>query len=211
MPQQTQILIAHHSPLVAAGIACALTWDCTVQTAPRQEAAAYLAGPRPQPDVLIADHETAVGWLGQARTTQAMGARAPRCLVVGGQMRGWLVRRALEQGAHGYIDAQCDLEEIATAVRSVSQGQRYLCATASACIADSFTQESLTPREMQVLGLICEGLGNKSIASRLDIALGTVKAHVRTVLDKLGAASRTQAAAAARRQGLVADAALSPR
>jgi DNA-binding NarL/FixJ family response regulator len=211
MNPQAQILIAHHSPLLAAGIASALNWDCQVHTAPSGSTAALLAKPGQQPDVLIADHDTAVDWLSRARAAHAAPARPPRCLVIGAQLRGWLVRRALEQGAHGYIDVQCDLQEIATAVRSVSQGQRYLCAAASACIADSFTQETLTPREMQVLGLICEGLGNKSIASRLDIALGTVKAHVRTVLDKLGAASRTQAAAAARRQGLVGDTALNLR
>lgn len=209
MNKPLQVLIAHPSPVVAAGIACALTWDCEVHT---QSACAAGERPRdcPAPGVLIGDHQTALAWLAQQRGQGPGPASAPRCLVVGSPIRGWLVRKALEQGVHGYVDTQCDLDEIATAVRTVSQGQRYLCASASSSIADSFAQETLTPREMQVLGLICEGLGNKSIAARLDIALGTVKAHVRTVLDKLGAASRTQAVAAARRQGLVGDLATDP-
>jgi DNA-binding NarL/FixJ family response regulator len=205
MPHPLQILIAHQSPLVAAGIAAALTWGCEVRTEPRQGDAGQRPRPEPQPrpDVFIADHQTTLDWLSRWRADD--GARAPRCLIVAAPLRGWLVRRALEQGVHGYINAQCDLVEITTAVHSVAQSRRYLCASASACVADSFAHEALTPREMQVLGLICEGLGNKSIAARLDIALGTVKAHVRTVLDKLGAASRTQAMAAARQQGLVGD------
>ena len=64
--------------------------------------------------------------------------------------------------------------------------------------------ESLTPRELEVLRLIAEGLSNKAIAARLGIRESTVKDHVNSLLDKLGAQSRTEAVTLALRRGLIA-------
>ena len=63
--------------------------------------------------------------------------------------------------------------------------------------------EDLTPRELEVLGLLAEGLPNKAIARRLDISEHTVKFHVNAVLGKLGAQSRTEAVVRATRLGLI--------
>jgi DNA-binding NarL/FixJ family response regulator len=64
----------------------------------------------------------------------------------------------------------------------------------------------LTPRQLEVLALLCEGLPNKLICRRLDICAGTVKAHISSILRELGVSSRLQAVVAARRYGLVEDA-----
>ena len=61
----------------------------------------------------------------------------------------------------------------------------------------------LTPRQLEVLALLCEGLPNKVIARRLDIATGTVKIHVGCILRELGASSRLQAVVSAQRSGLL--------
>jgi DNA-binding NarL/FixJ family response regulator len=63
----------------------------------------------------------------------------------------------------------------------------------------------LTPRQLEVLALLCEGLPNKLICRRLNIASGTVKAHISSILHELGVASRLQAVVAARRQGLLRE------
>jgi len=65
-------------------------------------------------------------------------------------------------------------------------------------------EEPLTPRELQVLALLAEGLPNKAIAERLDISDQTVKFHVAAVLGKLGVANRTEAVRVAVRRGLIA-------
>lgn len=64
----------------------------------------------------------------------------------------------------------------------------------------------LTPRELQVLMLLCQGLSNKLISRRLEISSGTVKTHVGNVLRALGATSRLHAVVIARQWGLVPDA-----
>ena len=67
----------------------------------------------------------------------------------------------------------------------------------------------LTPRQLDVLALLCEGLSNKVISRRLDISTGTVKTHVSTILRELRVTNRLQAFVLAQRYGLVARAALS--
>ncbi len=63
----------------------------------------------------------------------------------------------------------------------------------------------LTPRQLEVLALLCEGLPNKLIARRLNISGATVKVHIGNILRELGVASRLQAVVAARRLGLAGD------
>jgi DNA-binding NarL/FixJ family response regulator len=63
--------------------------------------------------------------------------------------------------------------------------------------------EDLTPREIEVLRMLAEGLGNREMASRLGISDHTVKFHVSSILDKLGAASRTEAVTLGIRMGLI--------
>ena len=67
-----------------------------------------------------------------------------------------------------------------------------------------FVEEALTPREVQVLELLAEGLPNKAIAERLGISDQTVKFHVSSISGKLGAANRTDAVRRAVRRGLIA-------
>lgn len=72
--------------------------------------------------------------------------------------------------------------------------------------ADGVRKPRLTSRELEVLGLLCEGLSNKLICRRLNICTGTVKCHVASILSTLGVSSRLQAVLAAYRLGLVTPA-----
>jgi DNA-binding NarL/FixJ family response regulator len=71
-------------------------------------------------------------------------------------------------------------------------------------LEDASATEALTPRELQVLALLAEGLSNKSIAAQLGISDQTVKFHVAAVIGKLGASNRTEAVRRGLRRGLIA-------
>ena len=192
-----RVWVSHDIPLVAAGAQVAL-------------GDAYRVAPlAPLPledrDVVIADYEAGMALLQRHRAQRPAHAPAPRCLIISETSRSWQVRQALEQGVMGYLRLDSGLGELREAVRSLHLGQRFLCNAASASMAESVTQELLTGREREVLALMSQGLENKSIALRLDIALGTVKSHVKAVLAKMAARSRTQAVAVARQRGLVQD------
>jgi DNA-binding CsgD family transcriptional regulator len=72
-------------------------------------------------------------------------------------------------------------------------------------IADRMKQQALTPREADILRHMMLGMSNKAIASKLTLAVGTVKTHVKSVLEKLNASSRTQAVSIAQRRGILRD------
>src|SRR2546427_10486180 len=74
---------------------------------------------------------------------------------------------------------------------------------APARTAPPATEARLTPRELEVLGLLAEGIGNKGIATRLAISERTVKFHIAAIFDKLGVTSRTEAVTAGLRRGLI--------
>lgn len=126
-----------------------------------------------------------------------------RVLVICAQAREYPVAFALRAGVHGVVRANCTSEELVEAVRSLAQGFTYVCPDLAGRIGPKPPREELTAREAEVLELVARGLCNKQIARQLDIAVGTVKTHVKGVLGKLGASSRTEAASIATGKGIV--------
>lgn len=116
---------------------------------------------------------------------------------------GWMA------GARGLLFRETDASSLEAAVAAVASGMvvlnPQLAITVIAAGGRTPRPQSggLTPRELEVLNLLAEGLPNKSIASRLSISEHTVKFHVNAILNKLGAQSRTEAVIQASRQGLL--------
>jgi two-component system nitrate/nitrite response regulator NarL len=112
-------------------------------------------------------------------------------------------------GARGLLPRNASAECVVAALIAVAQGLVVLdlsFATSVLGARDPSSPplvEELTPRELEVLGLLAEGLPNKAIARRLDISEHTVKFHVNAVMSKLGAQSRTEAVVRATRLGLI--------
>jgi len=104
----------------------------------------------------------------------------------------------------GMLQTDASPEQIVQAIKSVASG---LMVFDSAVMPprpdDSTLVEPLTPREGEVLRLLAEGLGNKEIATRLNISEHTIKFHIRSILGKLGASSRTEAVSRGLRTGLI--------
>ena len=114
------------------------------------------------------------------------------------------IYRAMQAGARGYIVKSIVREELLRAVREVHHGRRYLDPMAASLLAERLSHRSLTGRELEVLRMVAKGLGNKEIASELNIAEVTVKLHVSHVLEKLNVKDRTQAATVALQRGIIA-------
>lgn len=111
--------------------------------------------------------------------------------------------RSLSTGAKGYLLKDAPRQEILTAIRAVSQDQPYTSSTIATKALQRMAKPSLTQRELDVLQLLAQGRSNKDIARRLEITEGTAKTHVKAILTKLDAISRTEAVAVAHRRGLV--------
>lgn len=126
------------------------------------------------------------------------------------------VARALENGAIGYIPKSCTSHEMLAALKIILEGEIYvparLMGKLNAPILSGKTVNTgklnpalLTSRQVEVLELMTKGLPNKSIARTLNVAEGTVKLHVATILRSLGARNRTDAVMQASRLGVLPE------
>src|SRR3984885_3385158 len=111
--------------------------------------------------------------------------------------------QCLSQGAKGYLLKDAPRQEILSAIRAVSEDRPYTSSTVAAKALQRMAKPSLTQRELAVLQLVAEGRSNKDIARRLSITEGTAKTHVKAILTKLDAISRTEAVAVAHPRGLI--------
>lgn len=114
----------------------------------------------------------------------------------------------ISAGARGVLFREDEPETLSAAVRALAQGLMVLEPRLSTLIAapDGEPQplsEALTPRELQVLHRLSEGLSNKQIAKRLEVSEHTAKFHVASILSKLGVESRTEAVVRAAQLGLI--------
>ncbi|NJL49681.1 MAG: response regulator transcription factor [Leptolyngbyaceae cyanobacterium SM2_5_2] len=112
------------------------------------------------------------------------------------------IYRALRAGAKGYLLKDAPCEELFTAIRQVHRGQKYIMSQVAQKLTDRVQSSELTERELEVLQLLVQGNTNRDISAALCVAEGTVKFHVRNILDKLGACDRTQAVTIALKRGL---------
>jgi DNA-binding NarL/FixJ family response regulator len=113
------------------------------------------------------------------------------------------VRRALLAGARAYLTKDILHDELIAAIRTVNAGESYLTPRAVAVLGTKLSRADLSSRELEVLELVVHGLSNKQIAWNCGITENTVKNHVKSILKKLGADDRTQAATAAIQRGIV--------
>lgn len=114
---------------------------------------------------------------------------------------------AIKAGAIGYLLKNTEADDLVAAIHAAAAGEVRLSPEASSRLVREIrmpqSPEKLTPREVEVLRLIAEGLANKEISRVLGISEQTAKSHVHEILGKLGMLSRTQAAVYAARIGLV--------
>jgi len=115
-----------------------------------------------------------------------------------------LFSRMQRSGPGGLLRSDASPKQIVRAVLAVASGLTVLdTALAPPSSDDDPVPEQLTPREAEVLRLLADGLGNKEIAGRLGISEHTIKFHIRSILAKLGASSRTEAVTRGLRSGLI--------
>jgi DNA-binding NarL/FixJ family response regulator len=115
------------------------------------------------------------------------------------------VQQALRCGALGYMLKSVGLDELLRAIEMVATGRVYLQGELAVAAVSQEAAESvaLSPRELEVLGLMSAGLQNKQIARRLGISEATVKTHVKALYARLGVRGRAEATAMAMRLGLI--------
>jgi DNA-binding NarL/FixJ family response regulator len=203
MPQQSRIRvrIAHSDPLITAGLVTLLRKrrDFEVLVSSRAQTSNATARHLPPAHVVVADYDSGLRLLGSA------DAASPRVMILTHSDGEARICRALEQGVRGYLLFGCSLQELINALRSVNLGRLAFAPLVVSRMADWMRQPALTRREEDILRHVMLGLSNKEISGKLTLAIGTVKTHVKAILGKLHARSRTEAVAIAQRRGILSE------
>jgi DNA-binding NarL/FixJ family response regulator len=153
---------------------------------------------------------------GVAATREIAGRGATRVIVLTTYADDESIFPALRAGAAGYLTKDASAEEIEAAIRAVHRGQTWLAPAVQARLVSALGDggpaeephpsaglpSNLTPREIEVLALIGEGLSNREIGERLFLGQATVKTHVNRIFAKIGTQSRAQAVRYAISNGL---------
>lgn len=213
-PAPIRILVMHAEHLVDAGLAATLARHGDVEVlsprcTPGLDASLVAELQAQRVDIVVADYDTGV-WLARAASLAHDRLRGPgprvntRVMIVTGRVTQAEIRSALKLGVAGYLTTTCPSNEIIDAVRKVSLGMRHVSELLAHSLLDDLLGDRLTPRESEVLRLAAQGCANKVIASRLRVELGTVKCHMKAVLEKLRASNRTEAVILASQRGLLA-------
>jgi DNA-binding NarL/FixJ family response regulator len=113
------------------------------------------------------------------------------------------IQRALAAGARGYLLKTMPAEELLEVIRHVHGGGKRVPAEVAAHLAEHFSDQPLTPREIDVLRHVANGNRNRDIAELLRISEETVKVHLKHAMEKLSASDRTAAVAIALRRGII--------
>jgi DNA-binding NarL/FixJ family response regulator len=197
------VLVTHSDPLISAGLAATLgqrgEFEVVVRGLESSAQSSTVLGRAPV-DVAIADYESGLHLIGSLE----LGRN--RVLILTHRDSEAAICHALEQGAGGYLLQGCSVADITGAIRLMRAGDVALGPLVASRIAERMKQQTpLTPREADILRQMMAGLSNKAIALKLDVAVGTVKTHVKSIIRKLAAESRTHAVAVAQRRGILPD------
>ena len=205
-----RVLIADDHALVRSGLESILQLFDDLELVAQADggAAAVALCRQTRPDVVLMDL-VMPGMTGVAATEQILRERPQtRVLALTSFSDEQLIDDALRAGAIGYLLKNITGEQLADAIRKAHAGRSTLAPEAAEALIRAVAKpqdpaDDLTRRERQVLALVADGLSNAEIADRLVISRSTVKTHVSSVIAKLGASSRTEAATMAVRNRLI--------
>ncbi len=203
-----RILLVDDHPVVRSGIRAMLAdqpdFELVGEAATGEEGVAEAR--RLRPSVVLMDLRLGAGIHGGEATRRiTAGPDAPRVLVLTTFDTDSDILAAIEAGATGYLLKDAPPDRLFAAIRSAAAGDSALApSVASRLLGRMRTPAAtLTARELDVLGLVAEGLSNRQISKRLFLSETTIKTHLVHIYAKLGVDSRTAAVAAATRRGLI--------
>ena len=200
-----RVILADDHPVVRDGLAAIVNQQPDMQVVAEagdgeQAIALY---EKHHPDVMVLDLRMPK-YDGVTVVQRVLEAHPKACLLIMTTYDGDEdIFRSLSQGAKGYLLKDAPRQEILSAIRAVAEDRSYTSSSVAAKALQRMVKPSLTQRELDVLQHLAQGRSNKDIARRLAITEGTAKTHVKAILAKLDAISRTEAVAVAHKRGLI--------
>lgn len=214
MAKRIRVVLVEDHALTRAGLRTALGADPGIDVVGEAEdgPSGLAAVERARPHVAVVD--IGLAGIDGIELTRRIRAALPETRVVILTMHDLdeEILAALAAGADAYCVKASDPAGLLIAVRAVAEGGAYFDPNVAHVVLRALGTSApparpkdspLTPRELEILRLVADGTGNQEIAETLHLGLGTVKGHIRDILEKMSANDRTQAAVIALRRGLI--------
>lgn len=203
-----RVMLVDDHPVVREGVRGMLAGEPDIEIVAEAGSAdeAVVLNHAARPDVILMDLRMPGGDGVEATGRIMRGACATRVLVLTTYESDADILRAVEAGAAGYLLKDATRAELAEAIRTAARGETVLSPSVAAKLVTRIRApqpETLSPRELQVLRLVAQGLTNAATGQRLCIAEATVKTHLLRIFAKLGVDDRTAAVTVALSRGLL--------
>ena len=195
-----RVAIVEDHPAIADGLAELMrgSSDVSVVGTARDVSSASALIERESPDVVLCDIRLTDA--GDGLDLLGRHRPGPAFIILSAYWYPSYHIRAVELGARGYLSKMATIEQIIAAVKTVAAGGTAFPAAARQAASDALRVP--TPRELEILALVAEGLSNEDIATRLFVSPATAKTHVSRAMIKLGARDRAQLVVFAYQSGL---------
>ncbi|WP_246164980.1 response regulator transcription factor [Pigmentiphaga aceris] len=200
-----RVLVVDDHPLLREGIKAVLAGSHDIQVVGEagnghEAIAAYRLL---QPDVTLMDLQ--LPELDGMEAIRAIRADFPQaCIAILTTYRGDVrALHAIRAGAQAYLLKSTLRKELTEVIRALAAGERHIPPEIAADVARALGREALSAREVEVLQCVAQGQANKQIGTQLGLSEDTIKGHVRSIMDKLGANNRTHAVSIGIERGII--------
>jgi DNA-binding NarL/FixJ family response regulator len=203
-----RVVVADDHPLMLNAVALRLDAEPDIHVVARADSTAGLlaAVSEFKPDVAVVDLTMRDGTTLDIFDRLAAASANTRFLLLSASENASDVHAAVRAGAAGFLSKSVDPDEIPRYVREVASGATVLDTPSASAIAEQLRQptfDALSPRELEILALVGQGLTNRAIAQQLFVSLSTVKTYLERVFAKLSVSDRAAAIAKAKDQKLI--------
>ncbi len=179
-----------------------------VETATCEQALA-MAGDHRDLDLILLDYMMPGTTGAQEVSKFQMAWRSTPIVIISGVANDWDIAQSFRHGVMGFIPKAYTSAQMLSALRKILKGERFLppedAKKVTAFLNDQDGSVHITERQREILGLLSQGMTNKTIARQLGLSDNTVRVHLAAIFQTLGVSTRTEAIFAARREGILHD------